>query len=483
MANIAIYGGAFDPPHLAHLFTITWLLSLPEVNQVWVMPTKHHSFGKQMSPFELRVAWLEEALLPFDPARVKISQLEAEREAPSYSYDTLEALSERYPQHTFALTVGADNLAQSARWHRFEELVARWSVFAAGREGSEAALEAAVQAGWCTPGPLMPAVSSTQLRAAARGGDAHMLRWLPGGLRASVLRHFQQAREEQEAAPTARTLVLGHGRAGAALAAALRAAGWLVTTWARDAQAGADHTGDWVPLLAQSELWILAVSDDALPEVSARLAEDWVRTAPEGASAPSALHIAGRLGAEVLRSLAEVGVRTGSLHPLQSLRGRDSAGALRGAFCAVEGEAQAKAWAHRAVVAFGGLPVEVPEGGKALWHAAAVLSANFTTVLAAGGVSLLEALGVEEAQARALLGPLLRGTVAQLARSPAGQALTGPFARGDLAAVRAHLTAMREATPEWVAAYQALARAAAQLKGWEAAQREALEAILEEPAR
>lgn len=479
MARVAIFGGAFDPPHLAHLFTVTWLLGLPEVDQVWVLPTADHVFGKKMTPFAQRVAWLQEALLPFDAARVSVCTLEAELPGPSRTFDTLEALEAAHLEHRFSLVLGADNLAERDRWHRFDELVQRWPILAVGRSGAEGALEASVAAGWCTAGPTLPDVSSTAVRSAARLGDEPGLRWVPGALRASVRAQFSQS-VPAEGQP--RVLVLGHGQAGAALGAALRAAGLAVTTWDRRHDRGADASGSAEPLLATHGAWVLAVDDAALPEVAASLAAQWTALHPAallGGALPVALHLAGRLGAEVLAPLAAAGVHTGSLHPLQSLRGAESAGALRGCYCAVEGDAEAVRVATGLVRAFGGRPVAVPEGGKATWHAAAVLAGNFATVLGAGGVELLQTLGVAEAEARALLTPLLRGTVEHFGRTPAAEALTGPLARGDVGAVAAHIEALTRQAPQWRPVYAALARAAARLRGWTPEQHAALEAALD----
>jgi predicted short-subunit dehydrogenase-like oxidoreductase (DUF2520 family) len=138
--------------------------------------------------------------------------------------------------------------------------------------------------------------------------------------------------------------------------------------------------------------------------------------------------------------------------------------------------------ARALVEAVGGHPVSVPEGGKAAYHAAAVLSANFATALGAGGGALLEALGVSESMARAMLVPLLQGTVDHLAEAPAREALTGPFARRDLEAVTAHVKAIENLAPQWREAYAALARACARLMGWNERERAELDECLSPPA-
>ncbi|MEZ4475292.1 MAG: DUF2520 domain-containing protein [bacterium] len=210
-------------------------------------------------------------------------------------------------------------------------------------------------------------------------------------------------------------------------------------------------------------MWILAVSDPAITPLAARLAAHPHRPAV-------ALHCAGRLDQAALAPLA--GIALGSLHPLQALG--DDPGALRGCFCGIEGDAPAREAALALVRAFGGQAVQIPAGEKAAWHAAAVLSANFVATLTGGGVALLAALGIDEARARALLVPLLRGTIGRLKDLPAPEALTGPLARADLDAVRAHVAALQRHAPLFLPAYQQLADTTARWLDWDAARRAAL---------
>jgi predicted short-subunit dehydrogenase-like oxidoreductase (DUF2520 family) len=306
--------------------------------------------------------------------------------------------------------------------------------------------------------------------ARAGRGPPEALTWLPDGCREDAGRLY--ARPVSRPGPV---YVLGAGRAGLAMAAGLRAAGVDVAgIWNRSPRPGATATGALPADLGDAPVWLLCVSDAAIGGLAADLAAH-----PGAGPGRVALHTAGRLGAEVLAPLAARGVSTGSLHPLQSLR--DPAGAveaLRGAAFAVEGDAEALTTARALAEAVGGRPVTIPPGGKPAYHAAAVLSANFVATLTGGGVALLEALGLTDAEARRLLTPLLRGTLANLERVPAAEALTGPFARGDLDAVAAHVAALRDKAPEFLGIYRELGRTTARWLRWDAARLEALEAAL-----
>lgn len=474
--RVACYGGAFDPPHLAHLFTVTYLLGRADVDRVWIVPTADHVFGKKMASFADRVAMLEAALAACGLADlVDICAIESELPGPSRTYDTLTRLAERHPDHLFRWVIGADNLTESHRWHRFDDLVARWELIVLGRPGHEAALAARAHEPWCLPGPTLPDISSTAIRAALRGEGPHdTLRWLPDAIVERARTLYPPATEDA----IGPVWVLGAGKAGAALADGLRRAGVEVFTWNRTGAhartPGVDASGE-LPALETAPIWLIAVSDDALEAFAHRLARH-----PAAGPGRVILHCAGRLGAEVLAPLAAKGAAVGSLHPLQSLD-RDGE-ALWGAFCAVEGDAIAGALAERLARALHARPVRLPAfssgGHKATYHAAAVLAANFITTLGAGGITLLMALGISEPIAREMLVPLLRGTVDRLAAAPAAAALTGPFARGDFDTIAAHMPAIAREAPDWLDAYRALARATATLLQWDDTRRARLEAAL-----
>lgn len=442
MSRIAIYGGAFDPPHLAHVFTITYLLTRSDVDGVWLLPAADHAFGKRMTPYPKRRALLETLVAQIASPKLRIDDVETV--SSGRSFDTLSLLSERHPEHDFTLVIGADNLTESHRWHRFDELVQRFGVIAMGRPGHEAALRQASQAPWCQPGPTLPGISSTRLRAALQTGDTQALAWLPPVLAPAVQNLYGPAPER---ADLPSVWIFGAGRVGRSLAAAWRAAGVDVRgVWSRS-------THGALPARADADVWVLSVSDPAITTVATALAD---LPPPK-----VALHCAGRLDAS---ALAPLQCARGSLHPLQAVG--DDPGVLRGAMCAVEGEPAALQAAEALAKAFGGLPITVPTGEKPAYHAAAVVSANFISTLAAAGIMLLTQIGIEPEQARRMLAPLWRGTVERNATLPTSEALTGPLARQDIDAIAAHVQAIATHAPAFSAMYGELVRTTAAWLGW-----------------
>lgn len=197
--------------------------------------------------------------------------------------------------------------------------------------------------------------------------------------------------------------------------------------------------------LVQSELLLISTPDDALEAVVARLAGT-IRRAGAGRGKPQrfALHTSGAVSSNVLAPLRALGYSVGSLHPLVSVADASPANdPFRGAHFCVEGDRAAARVARSLVKELGGHPFTISREAKPLYHAAATVSSGHVTALFDLAIEMLQECGVTERRARLILAPLLKSTAANLdAQSPA-EALTGPFARGDIATVEKHLAAMK----------------------------------------
>lgn len=120
------------------------------------------------------------------------------------------------------------------------------------------------------------------------------------------------------------------------------------------------------------------------------------------------------------------------------------------------------ATARRLAAAIGARTVNIPNKGKAVYHAAAVMASNFPVVLAALAARLLAQSGMEEHAAEQVVQRLMAGAVTNLEYGSPRDVLTGPAARGDSEAIAAHRAALRHDS-ESLAVYDALTRAAATL--------------------
>ena len=281
--------------------------------------------------------------------------------------------------------------------------------------------------------------------------------------------------------------IVGTGRLGSALALALSQSGYaidaLVARRTHHARRAARSISPQ-PLalgttqldsLPDTDLLLITTPDDEIAGIAARLARVFAARDANAASprqqrrrrtARVALHASGALVSDALAPLAAQAFSLGSLHPLVSISDPVSgASSLRGAFYCLEGEARARAAAQKIVRALGGRSFSVAARHKPLYHAAAVMSAGHLVALFSLATGMLARCGLSERQASRVLLPLASSTLENLARStlPAA-ALTGPFARADVATLRRHLSALREFdTGETLAVYVALGRHALRL--------------------
>lgn len=263
--------------------------------------------------------------------------------------------------------------------------------------------------------------------------------------------------------------VVGAGRVGAVLGAALREAGHAVVGASGVSQASVERVAALLPgvpvlevpeVVRRAELVLLAVPDDALADLVAGLAA-------VGAWQPGHLvvHTAGRYGTGVLDPARRSGAIPLAVHPAMTFTGTslDLARLVDCCF-AVTAPGPVLPVAQALVVEMGGEPVVVAEGDRAVYHAALAHGSNHLVTLVAQAKELLAAAGV--AAPGRVLGPLLSATLDGALRA-GDDALTGPVARGDVGTVRTHREALEEhatraGSREVLATYQALARATAE---------------------
>lgn len=161
--RIALFGGSFNPPHVAHQMAALYVLETAPVDELWILPTFRHAHGKALAPFEDRLAMCELAARALGP-RVRVNDVERELGDESRTLRTLRALEARFAEHVFSLVIGADLLAEVPTWYGGAELQRSVPFIVVGRSG-------ALTADSGQGGALaLPEVSSTQVRAALAAG-------------------------------------------------------------------------------------------------------------------------------------------------------------------------------------------------------------------------------------------------------------------------------------------------------------------------
>ena len=254
--------------------------------------------------------------------------------------------------------------------------------------------------------------------------------------------------------------VIGAGRVGSVIGAALEAAGHRIVSASGVSAATTSRIRLMLPrtrvvppdqVPRGVDLLILAVPDDALAGLVRGLAESDVIEPGQVVA-----HVSGAHGLAVLAPATKAGARPLALHPAMTFTGRASdLDQLAGISFGVTAPDELRALATRLVADLGGSVEWVAENDRALYHAALAHGANHLTTLVNEALDRLRDAGVVHPER--VLGPLLRASLENtLAHGDA--ALTGPIARGDAGTVARHLATLEQTAPDSVAVYRALAR-------------------------
>jgi predicted short-subunit dehydrogenase-like oxidoreductase (DUF2520 family) len=222
---------------------------------------------------------------------------------------------------------------------------------------------------------------------------------------------------------------------------------------------GAGHAVSSLSDMRPADLWMIATPDAQVADMARQLAA--IQGSP---SDPLVFHASGALGSDLLAPLRDLGWRTASAHCILSFATPQVAvSQFTGTACALEGDPVACTTLRAAFTAIGARCFEVASEDKLLYHAAAVFATNFLPVLQSVAEDLWRSTGVPPALIPDLRSSLLHNAVANItALGPQG-ALTGPAARGDVAAIARQGAAVSAWSGDAGAAYAALSALALQM--------------------
>jgi nicotinate-nucleotide adenylyltransferase len=135
MSSIGIFGGSFNPIHKGHVSLARQLLRKVALDEVWLLVSPQNPLKPQSSLLDDNMR-LEMARLALkDEPHLVASDYEFHLPRPSYTWNTLQHLSQDYPQHRFTLIIGADNWQLFSRWRNSHDILANYSVVIYPRDG------------------------------------------------------------------------------------------------------------------------------------------------------------------------------------------------------------------------------------------------------------------------------------------------------------------------------------------------------------
>jgi len=250
---------------------------------------------------------------------------------------------------------------------------------------------------------------------------------------------------------------IGAGRVGTGLASGFARAGVNVVAIASRKIASAQRLAKRVrgaracapqEVADRADMVFLTVPDDAIEALASSLR--WRK-------GTACVHCSGAADLDVLQKAVADGALAGGFHPLHMFgEAGEPPGALAGCAIALAGPDALVEKLARLARVLDAKPLRLPEGGRALYHAAANFSAAFVIALVRETIALWGKLGIAEADALAALLPLLRGTVDNVEKLGAAGGLGSAIARGDTGTIRRHLDVLAKEAPDSLELYRIL---------------------------
>ncbi|GHV72277.1 putative nicotinate-nucleotide adenylyltransferase [Bacteroidia bacterium] len=165
MRSTALYFGSFNPVHYGHLAIAQYALTLPEIDEVWLVLSPQSPLKSEnlLWDEQKRLQLLQTALIAIE--NIRICTIELEMSRPSYTIDTLNSLQMQYPEKTFVILMGADNLEHFEQWKSYKTILDTYRIYVYPRAGVvQNTLFEHPHICYLADAPLLP-VSSTELRA------------------------------------------------------------------------------------------------------------------------------------------------------------------------------------------------------------------------------------------------------------------------------------------------------------------------------
>ena len=162
--NIGLFGGSFNPIHNGHVRLAKSLLQEAALDEVWFLVSPQNPFkqDQQLLDDDKRLQLVRLALK--EEPQLMASDFEFHLPKPSYTWNTLQALEQEYPERKFTLLIGGDNWEAFDKWYRYEDILKRYPIIVYPREGSKVSgAKSEVSEIQIVETPLIN-ISSTQIR-------------------------------------------------------------------------------------------------------------------------------------------------------------------------------------------------------------------------------------------------------------------------------------------------------------------------------
>jgi nicotinate-nucleotide adenylyltransferase len=167
--KIGLYFGSFNPVHIGHLIIAGYMVEFTDIEQIWFVVSPQNPLKKKQSLLDdyQRLEILNRAIKDSDKFRV--SNIEFNLPKPSYTIDTLAYLFDKYPNYSFILIMGSDNLQSLDKWKNYEQILHYYKIYVYPRPGFDGGKFKNHPSVTFVPAPVME-ISSSFIRESIKEG-------------------------------------------------------------------------------------------------------------------------------------------------------------------------------------------------------------------------------------------------------------------------------------------------------------------------
>lgn len=129
MQKIGLFFGTFNPIHIGHLQLACYFADNTDLDCIWFVITAQSPFkqGNKILPNQERLALVSRAISAYP--KLEVSTIEFELPQPNYTLHTLSELKKQFPQNTFSLLLGADNISAFDQWKAYDQILANYKLY------------------------------------------------------------------------------------------------------------------------------------------------------------------------------------------------------------------------------------------------------------------------------------------------------------------------------------------------------------------
>ncbi|TPN87976.1 nicotinate (nicotinamide) nucleotide adenylyltransferase [Aquimarina algicola] len=129
MKKVGLYFGTFNPIHIGHLAIANHMAEFSDLDALWMVVTPHNPHKKKSSLLDNHHRYEMVYRATQQYPRLQPSDIEFKLKQPNYTVDTLAYLQEKYPEYTFSLIMGEDNLKSFHKWKNYEVILEHHDIY------------------------------------------------------------------------------------------------------------------------------------------------------------------------------------------------------------------------------------------------------------------------------------------------------------------------------------------------------------------